>query len=450
MKRPRLLSAGLLFVCMSGALVGLRAAAASGAGEPSAATPQIASKATLATIALKDVPGQQIANDRGMKLGGVGSDLFHGPGDAPGEYWMITDRGPNGQIKVSGKNRRTFPVPDFNPTILHVRAEGGSLALLGSIPISTSAGLPVTGLSNLTDKDETPYDYTAQTKLDFNQSGLDPEGLVRTSAGEFWLAEEYRPSLVHLDATGRVLKRYIPAGIALPDAGYPVSDTLPAIFDRRKSNRGFEGLGISPDEQTLYIALQSPLSNPTKSDGEGSRNTRILAFDIASQRVTAEYVYQFDEAASFDPATAALDNPRDEMKVSGVMATGPDTLVVLERTDAVAKLYQVTLSAEANILGSKWDDVATAPSLEQQEDLAAAQVAALPKTLVADLSANDAVPGKIEGAIKIGPGTYAIANDNDFDIGTFDDAGNNVGAGTTSALLVVKTLRELFLPVVTQ
>jgi hypothetical protein len=36
--------------------------------------------------------------DHGIALGGVGSDLY--PADAPDEYWMITDRGPNGQVKL--------------------------------------------------------------------------------------------------------------------------------------------------------------------------------------------------------------------------------------------------------------------------------------------------------------------------------------------------------------
>src|SRR5262245_55053117 len=43
--------------------------------------------------------------DHGINLGGIGSDLWRGPGDGPGIYWMITDRGPNGEAP------RTFPVP---------------------------------------------------------------------------------------------------------------------------------------------------------------------------------------------------------------------------------------------------------------------------------------------------------------------------------------------------
>jgi hypothetical protein len=53
------------------------------------------------------LPGS-VANDRKVLLGSVGSDLWRGANDAPGEFWMVTDRGPNGQIRVDGRNRRTF------------------------------------------------------------------------------------------------------------------------------------------------------------------------------------------------------------------------------------------------------------------------------------------------------------------------------------------------------
>jgi hypothetical protein len=42
---------------------------------------------------------ESVANDHGVLLGSVGSDLWRGPNDGPGEFWMLTDRGPNGQIR---------------------------------------------------------------------------------------------------------------------------------------------------------------------------------------------------------------------------------------------------------------------------------------------------------------------------------------------------------------
>ena len=92
---------------------------------------------------------ESIANDHKILLGAAGSDLWHGPNDAPGEFWMITDRGPNGQIKVDGKNRRTFWVPEFNPVILRVKTEGNAIRILEVIPIVGQSGKPVTGMPNI-------------------------------------------------------------------------------------------------------------------------------------------------------------------------------------------------------------------------------------------------------------------------------------------------------------
>src|SRR5262249_16325549 len=79
------------------------------------------------------LPGS-VANDRKVLLGSVGSDLWHGPKDPRDEFWMITDRGPNGQIAVDGKNMRTYCVPEFDPTIVRVKTEGKAIKILKAIP----------------------------------------------------------------------------------------------------------------------------------------------------------------------------------------------------------------------------------------------------------------------------------------------------------------------------
>lgn len=396
---------------------------------------------TLPDIALADaqamaLPAYPIADDRGLLLGGIGSDLWHDPSAPADEFWMVADRGPNGQIKVDDKNRRTFPVPDYTPHILHVRVAGEAIEVLEAIAIVGQSGAPVTGLSNIDGVDEKPYDYTAQTEIDYNPSGLDSEGLVRAADGTFWLVDEYSPSIIHVAADGTVIKRYIPAGLGLTGADYEVAEVLPAIFAARKGNRGFEGVGLSPDGSTLYITLQSPLSNPDGDTGEASRQTRILAFDVASEQPVAEYVYEFDVATEFDPDPEVVP---DAMKLSGVVALDASTLLILERTDAVAKLYTVDLSSATDILGTEWDDAATTPGLEATTDLTAAGVTPLPKELLVDLSTLDGMPGKIEGVTIIDATTIAVANDNDFDIGEFDAAGQNLGEGKKSQILIVQT-----------
>ncbi|MCC6792522.1 MAG: esterase-like activity of phytase family protein, partial [Thermomicrobiales bacterium] len=127
---------------------------------------------TLAEAQAMALPGFPIADDHGLLLGGVGSDLWHDPAAPADEFWMVTDRGPNGQIKVEEKNRRTFPTAEFTPLIVHVRVADDAIEILETIAIVGQSGAPVTGLSNLEGVDEVPYDHTAQIQLDYNASGL--------------------------------------------------------------------------------------------------------------------------------------------------------------------------------------------------------------------------------------------------------------------------------------
>jgi hypothetical protein len=179
------------------------------------------------------------------------------------------------------------------------------------------------------------------------------------------------------------------------------------------------------------MVLQSPLLNPDRKTGEASRNTRVLVFDIPSEKVTAEYVYRFDVSKEFDPNPK--NNP-DEMKLSGVIAMNPTTLLILERTDLVAKLYSVDLSQRPTFLGSKWNDTKTAPALEALADPATEEVRVLPKSLVLDVSSLAGMPEKIEGIALIDQSTIAVSNDNDFDSeeSKYDAAGNNIGKGKIS------------------
>ena len=128
-------------------------------------------------------------------------------------------------------------------------------------------------MSNQEGHDEKPYAWDGTSELRFNPNGLDTEDIVRTANGEFWLVDEYSPSLVRVAANGRILARYVPRGLKLRGAGYPVRETLPSIFRRRQQNRGFEGLGISGDR--LYIALQSPLANPDMTVRRGGVIVRV-------------------------------------------------------------------------------------------------------------------------------------------------------------------------------
>ncbi|MFD9858632.1 esterase-like activity of phytase family protein [Streptomyces alboflavus] len=405
---------------------------------------RVTATATLGDIPLgpfsnRLLPGT-VRDDRGVDLGGIGSDIF--PAGRKGEFWTVTDRGPNGQIKVDGKKRRTFPVPGFNPAIVKVRVSGRSVKVMDALPITTRSGKPVTGLPNQESRDEAPYTYNAQKPLSYDPNGLDTEGIVRAEDGSFWLVDEYGPSLVHVSARGKVIKRYVPKGLKLRGAGYPVSESLPAVLLHRKINRGFEGLALLPNGE-LVLAVQSPLSLPDGEAGDGSRTARLLRFSPRKQAVTAEYAYRFDPVGVVDPG----EDDTSELKISSVVAVGRDRLLVEERTDKAARLQVVRLDRRADILGGRWDDAATRPSLEQLEDPAASGVPVLRKRLVVDLGTVDGVPGKIEGVARVDNRTLALINDNDFGMTdgpeAFDKHGRLVDSGIETSVTYVRLPRGL-------
>lgn len=376
------------------------------------------------------LPGS-IDNDRGVKLGGIGSDIF--PAGRPGEFWTVTDRGPNGQIKVDGNKRRTFPVPGFDPALVKIKVAGDRVTVLESRPITTRSGKAVTGLPNQRGRDEAPYTYDASQPLSYDPNGLDTEGVVRAADGSFWLADEYGPSLVHVSASGRVLARHVPKGLRLTGADYPVVESLPGLLLKRKVNRGFEGLALLPDGD-LVAAVQSPLSNPDTAAGESSRTARLLRFSPAKGAVTAEYAYRFDPVGTVDPG----ETDTSELKISSVVAVGRNRLLVEERTDKAARLQRVELDARRNILGSRWDDPATSPSLEQS----GGRAPVLPKRLVVDLHAVKGLPEKIEGIAVSGRRTLTLINDNDFGMtdgpDAFDDQGRLVDSGVPTKVVTVR------------
>ncbi|WP_037854738.1 esterase-like activity of phytase family protein [Streptomyces sp. NRRL S-340] len=440
----RSLAAGLPLALLA-ALAAAGTAAATPAGAAGAArTDRTGDARVIRTATLPDIPLGAFSNgllpgtvddDRGVDLGGIGSDIY--PAGRKGEFWTVTDRGPNGQIKVAGKKRRTFPVPGFDPAIVKIRVSGDKVRVLDAIPLTTASGRAVTGLPDQAGRDEAPYSYDARTALAYDPDGLDTEGIVRAADGSFWLVDEYGPSLVHVSARGRVLTRYVPEGLGLTGADYPVVEALPSVLLHRKTNRGFEGLAQLPGGD-LVMALQSPLSLPDADAGDASRTTRLLRFSPGERAVTAEYAYRFDPVDVVDPG----EDDTSELKISSVVAVGPDRLLVEERTDRTARLHLVRLERRADILGGRWDDDTASPSLEQLDDPAAAGVPVLRKRLVVDLGGVPGVPGKIEGVARVDDRTLALVNDNDFGMTdgaeAFDARGRLVDSGVETTVTYVR------------
>ncbi len=411
-------------------------------GQPNRAEVSLINTYTLSTMGLKTAQNRAIANqvvdDRGVNLGGLFSGLYHAKGDPDTIFYAIADRGPNGQIKVAGENRRTFPVPEYNPVIYKLSTQDNSLQIISETPVRTRKAQPVTGLPN-TDNDEVPYTYDAQTRLELNPNGIDPEGLAQASDGTFWACDEYSPSVAHISTDGTLVHRLIPQGMTLA-ADTDVRAVLPAIYAKRRLNRGFEGITISSDDQRLFVALQSPLDFPKKEIGRASRMMRLLVVDTQKLMPVAEYVYVAEPVSRFG------DTDQGEMKIGDVAFVNPTTLLVNERTDKVAHVYQVDLGGATNILGTPWSDPKnTNNSLEALTpgQLAANGVTPVKKTFLADLSKVPGMPDKIEGLTVVNSTTIAVGNDNDFGFDRFDASGRAVNNNLMNQLLLLRLPKAL-------
>lgn len=412
--------------------------------------PSLISTATLADITLGSASNEAIAgsvaDDQGVLLGGIGSDLYHDPKDSKDIFYVITDRGPNNDTIQPDKSAGTgFVVPTFSPMILKVRINGAAVEVLESKALSLANGKGVTGLPNLKGYDAVPTDVAGITSSSlYNVAGQDSEGIVRTRNGQYWIVDEYAPSLSQVSKDGVVLRRYVPTSWAGESRDFKVVKSIPDIFLKRKANRGFEALAITPDESTLFIGLQSPLLNPSSTVGNASLATRILRFDLRTKTFTGEFVFGFEKFTAVD----ATSKKASDLKLSALVALDNETLLVQERTDNSFLLSTINIATSTNILGTKWDLAATAPALEAYSGAGThadveALIAQSQKKVVFKSTDIPSMPMKIEGVAVLDSQHIVVVNDNDFNF-AYNATTKKVEIGTTKTqFLTIKLAAAL-------
>lgn len=362
---------------------------------------------------------------------GIGSGAFRHPDDPPNVFWTVGDRGPNigcgefrqiAQMEMPAcretKNGRIYLTPSYTPSIYRVMlTDAGSFRITDVITLRDRDGIPLNGMPNPLRSATTENPLDARGKpLSQDVHGIDAEAVVRLTDGSFWIGDENAPSIVHVSAEGRIITRHVPQGAEQDFAGarYDVVGSLPAILVKRQANRGIESLAISRHERFLFFILQSPLANPDVAAFRTSRNVRLFKIERTSMQIVGEYVYVLDEPKTFrrDPS-----NSQPDVRISEMLAVGSDRLVVLERTEATTKLYEIDLANATNIHATPWDDIRTEPSLEQQANLADASIVPVSKALRFDTADHPKIVGKTEGLALLPDGGLLLINDDDFGIG---------------------------------
>lgn len=391
-----------------------------------AAAAAAAEAAELRIVESLAVP--RTALSAGVTLGGLSDLAVVRDADGSPRLWTLTDRGPNDTATIGGERIRTLLAPDFVPSLVCLRlaaaAPGDGAAdavdVERIVPLRGASGRPCSGRPSGGDRLVRADDHAV---IAADADGLDPEAIAPLADGSFWIAEEYRPALVHVGASGTVLARFVPHGTPVTGADGAGGATLPAEYARRRENRGFEALAASPAGDRLWALMQSPLDHPGRSAGTRTGNVRLLVFDPRSGRPAAEHLYRLGDP--LDPRFHSHGAPPDDGKLCALATLGDSLLLVLEQDDeGLARLYAVDVAHATDVLDREARD---GEALENVADLEAAGIVPATKTLVADLTklrkrmrvevdagSGKGGPLKLEGLAVLDDRHVAIVNDNDF------------------------------------
>jgi len=278
----------------------------------------------------------------------------------------------------------------------------------------------------------------SQLSTDALDARFDPESIrVSSDGANVFISDEYGPYIYRFNRkTGqRTLVVPVPDSFAISNLRANGDDEIADnTAGGRISNKGMEGLAISPDGNTLYGVMQSPLA---QDGGTNGAYTRILKIDLITG-ATAQYAYPLTNIGS-------SSKPKYPT-VSDIVAINGHEFLLDERdgkglgddsTAAFKKIFRVDLDGQQDVSGLT-GEAALAP-------------AAVGKTQFLDIvtvlnahgfNSND-IPAKLEGTA-FGPDivvdgdtkhTFIVANDNDF-IGTVTDSNHPAGIDNPNRFFV--------------
>ncbi len=370
------------------------AAAAAAVSAPPAAAQTVGAAAFVNGLALPGDAADRSAGSAFERRVGFFSDLYYDA--ARNEWWGLSDRGPGGgtlpyETRVQ---RFTLDVDAATGRISNVQvAQTVKFTAAGGAALNGLAPSPAATLGN----------------------AFDPEGLVVSPlTGNLLVSDEYGPSLVEFDRAGNLVRRLAtPANLVPRNAATGVPDfATEGNTAGRRSNRGFEGLAVSPDGRHAYAVLQSAMADEGGADGVFAR---IVKFDLLTGDAVAQYAYRLDTAAQ-------------GRGVSALVALGNDRLLVLERNNRGVGVGATLANAdkavyEVDLAGAS--DVSDVTIAGAALPAGRAPVAKGAKVVDLDADALDALggrsPEKWEG-LAVGPrladGRYLLlaGSDNDYSV----------------------------------
>lgn len=361
-------------------------------------------------------------------------------------FFVVPDRGPNAApvsksdvTPATAQNIRPFKLPNYQGRIVKftVNKTTGDVTLDNTVLLTAKDGItPITGKGNIPGVDEVPVTYTDELtafgdtsytsssggqfhELPYDNYGGDFEGILIDKNGYFWICDEYRPAIYKFESNGTLVERYVAAGTSvLGTTPQPVgtygAETLPAVFAKRRANRGFEAIAYDSTKNFVYAFIQSPLYNPGSQTKNNSDVIRILEIDADNGNPVGEYVYLLERNKDDGYASSRVD------KIGDAVFTENGKFLVIERdsegpTEPKGKKYvfEIDLNFATNILDSTF----TGKELEEMtaDEIKALNIRAVHKNKVMNLPSVGYVSSdKAEGIALLPDNKIAVLNDNDF------------------------------------
>jgi hypothetical protein len=401
-----------------------------------AQTPTLVNTLTIAGNATDLFAGGTGANQNRLSLF---SDLYYDR--ANNVYYGMPDRGPGGGTIAYQTRVHQFTL-DVNLTTGAI----SSLNLSRTILFKTADG-------------SQSFNGLDPQRLNGNASNLglsfDPEGFVLGANGNYFVADEYGPSVYEftpVNVGGGVIEARFVRAFTVPTNLNPVNSnaqtdyvatrtSTPALISGRQDNRGFEGITISPDGTKLFAVLQDALAQEgTSNQGRNSRNLRIVRYDIATGQSDGQFIYQLETVQDINariPGTAAdfaQNQQGRNIGVSAIHALNNTEFLILERDNrgigvenpangdpvlsqvGSKRIFRISLLGATDVTGTSLAGTNNLPG----------GVNPVSKSLLIDIQvalvgAGQTIPEKMEG-LTIGPqlsnGEFAIliGTDNDYSV----------------------------------
>lgn len=267
---------------------------------------------------------------------------------------------------ASGLGQNQIGLALTQSTLLYETLAGGGTRPLSGIDakpggVATGGARPATSVLP-----ELPQGYNGKLSLD-------AEGIVILADGSRLISDEYGPSIYRFSAAGEFVGALPVAPSVRPlrngvtdyssnnaTTGQPAPTPANPNFGRA-NNQGFEGLSLSPDGKTLFVALQSA-ARQDLANAATRNNTRLFTYDVSNLdqiALTGEYAVQLPK---FQQGANTLVAAQSEVLALSdtqllILPRDSNGLLVGTQESKLRRVDVIDISSATNLLGESFESV---------------------------------------------------------------------------------------------